>query len=119
MPVLQPGPWAALLLGAVAGAGAQTSPTESDAPQPVVPGRVMSDVEPLPAEERDSHGALVLDESRVRAQQGAAQQSSGHGVVPVVGRNADRLSERTHSWDDVRDAGADQVPPGEASGAPR
>ena len=119
MPVLQPGSWAALLLGAAAAAGAQTAPAESDAPQPEVPGRVMSDVEPFPAEDRDSQGAVVLDDSRVRAQQDAAPRSPERGVVPVVGRNAERLVERTHSWDDVRDAGAEQVPPGEASGAPR
>lgn len=108
--------WAALAAGCVCavGAAAQTA-SDSDAPPPV-PGQVLSDVAPLPAEERDSHGALVIDGAPVRAQQG---QPRSKPVDPSrIGRNASNLLERTRSWNDVRAADAqDELPSGEASGA--
>ncbi|MBK0391379.1 hypothetical protein [Ramlibacter algicola] len=96
------------------GAVGQTQP-ESDAP-PSVPGQVLSDAEPLPAEHRDSQGAVVIDGAPVRAQQ---NQPKSQPVDPSrIGRNASSLVERTRSWDDVLDADAQKdVPSGEASGA--
>lgn len=117
MPAFRRGPWAVwLLAGAAATAGAQTtSPTDPEAPPHAQPGRVLSDVQPLPAEERESEGAVVVEGAPVRAQRDAPART----VAPPVGRNAARVVERTRSWDDVREAGSGQVPPGEASGAPR
>lgn len=117
MPAFRHGPWAAwLLAGAAATAGAQTtSPPDPDAPPRVQPGRVLSDVQPLPAEERESHGAVVMEGAPVRAQQDVPARAE----PPPLGRNAARLVERTRSWDDVREAESAQVPRGEASGAPR
>jgi hypothetical protein len=120
MPVFLKRCQAALLLAVVGAAGAQTAPTEdSDGPPRAVPGRVLSDVQASPAEERDSAGAVLLDDSRVRAQKDAQPAAAPGGVQPPIGRNAARVVERTRSWADVRDAEPGQVPAGEASGAPR
>ena len=96
------------------GAASQVLP-DADPPPPV-PGQVLSDAEPLPAEHRDSQGAVVLDSSPVRAQQG---QPRARAIEPSrIGRNASMLVERTRSWDDVLEADAqDDLPAGEASGA--
>jgi len=120
MPVFRSCPWGLLLLGGglAAGVGAQTAaPSDAEA-RPPVPGQVLSDVQPLPAEDRDSTGALVLDQSRVRAQQQKAAPPAPNGIKPIVGRDISRLVDRTHDWDDVRDAQSTGNPPGEASGAP-
>jgi hypothetical protein len=119
MTMIRPRPCLTLLLGALlaAGAGAQGARPESDAP-PQDPTQVLSDVRPLPAEDRDSAGA-VLDASRMGAQRDAASApSTGNAVKPVENREISRIVDRTRSWDDVRDAASTQVPAGEASGAP-
>ena len=97
------------------GAAAQ-GVTEAEQAPPSVPGQVLSDAEPLPAEHRDSQGAVVLDGAPVRAQQG---QPRAQPVEPSrIGRNASMLVERTRSWNDVLEADAqDDLPSGEASGA--
>jgi len=121
MPVFRSCPWALLLLGGAmaAGVGAQTAAPGETETRPPVPGQVMSDVQPLPAEDRDSTGALVLDQSQVRAQQQQSPSPPARiGIKPIVGRDISRLVERTRDWDDVRDAQSTDNPPGEASGAP-
>lgn len=62
---------AALLVGGSlpAAAFAQRIPADSSAPT-AAPGQVLSDAQPLPAEDRDSTGAIVIHNSRVPAQQG-------------------------------------------------
>ena len=103
--------WAVLLFaGAMAGAFAQ-SVRDNETPQPV-PGQVMSDTQPLPAEHRDSMGAVVLDQSRVRAQQRAGFDASAErtGIPSAIGRNVSRVVERARSWSDLREAEASQVP---------
>lgn len=120
MPASRHGPWAVLLLAVAAatGAGAQTNaPADPDAPPRAQPGRVLSDVQPLPAEDRESHGAVVLEQSPVRAQKDTVRTERA-GTPAAVGRNAARVVERARDWSDVRDAGASQVPAGEASGGP-
>jgi len=119
MSMIRPPPSAALLLGAMlaAGAGAQTARSDSDAP-PQDPRQVLSDVQPLPAEDRDSTGAL-MDASRMGAHRDTSSaQQPGNPVKPLEGGDISRIVDRTRSWDDVRDAESTQVPPGEASGAP-
>ena len=119
MSMIRPRTCLALLLGAMlaAGAGAQTARSDSDAP-PHDPTQVLSDAQPLPAEDRDSTGAL-MDASRMGAHRDAAStQSPGNAVKPVEDRNVSRIVDRTRSWDDVREADSAQQPAGEASGAP-
>jgi hypothetical protein len=103
--------WAVLILaGAMAGAFAQSvRPNETLQP---VPGQVLSDAHPLPAEERDSMGAVVLDQSRVRAQQRTGFDASAErtGIPSAIGRNVSRVVERARSWSDLREADASQVP---------
>lgn len=104
--------WALLFLaGAMAGASAQSA-RDNPSPQ-AVPGQVLSDAQPLPAEDRESAGAVVLDHSRVRAQQqhndfnAAAERT---GIPSAISRNVSRVMERARSWNDVREADAAQVP---------
>jgi hypothetical protein len=103
-------PWAVFLLaGAMAGASAQSVP-DNEAPQPV-PGQVLSDAAPLPAENRESAGAVVLHNSRVRAQRNAFDASAERtGVNTTIGRNVSRVIERARSWSDVREADASSAP---------
>ena len=110
--------WPAVLMGATlaAGAWAQVARPDGDLP-PQDPTQILSDVQPLPAEDRDSTGVL-MDASRMGAHQDtSAAQPPGNAVKPVVGNDISRLVDRTRSWDDVRDADSAQ-PTGEASGAP-
>jgi hypothetical protein len=103
--------WAVLVLaGAMAGASAQSA-RDNEPAQPV-PGQVLSDAEPLPAEDRESMGAVVLDHSRVRAQQRAGFNASAErtGIPSAIGRNVSRVMERARSWSDVREADASDVP---------
>jgi hypothetical protein len=111
--------WPALLLGGVLAAVAQAQTARSDAEAgPHDPTQVLSDVEPLPAQDRDSTGVL-LDASRMRAHQDTtARQLPDNAVKPIADRDISRLVDRTRSWDDVRDAQSTDVPAGEASGAP-
>jgi hypothetical protein len=109
--------WPAALLGAMlaATAWAQGGRPEGD-PPPHDPTQVLSDVQPLPAEDRDSTGVL-MDPSRMDAHHDtSAAQPAGNAVKPVVANDISRLADRTRSWDDVRQADPAQ-PAGEASGA--
>ena len=92
--------WAATL---ATGAAAQGAPDDPNQPLPV-PGQVLSDVQPLPAEDRDSHGALLLQDSLVRAQRKAnAFSAAGErtGVPSVIGRKVSRVLEQAHGWGTV------------------
>ncbi|CAA9428591.1 MAG: hypothetical protein AVDCRST_MAG51-2494 [uncultured Ramlibacter sp.] len=99
-------PWAAFLIGAgLAGAvAAQRVPVDSDSPPPV-PGQVLSDVQPLPAEDRESQGAVVLHQSRVRAQQGNAFSAAGERTgISSIGRNVTRILSGQRTEADMADA---------------
>lgn len=56
---------------------------------------VLTDVAPPPAEERDSPGAIVLENSPVRAQRKAFAESSARTGVASVGRNVLRATARS------------------------
>jgi hypothetical protein len=80
---------------ATLGAGcvlAQTSaPVVTDFVRTAPP--VVSDVAPLPAEERDSTGAIVLQNSLVRAQRESAfQRAASRNGVASVGRRSVRAA---------------------------
>lgn len=67
----------AVALGAVFAFGTAAAQTAApDAAPPTPPGQVMSDVAPLPAEDRSSAGAVVVPK---------------RGGAPVVGRTANRV----------------------------
>ena len=88
MKYLSPIHWAAMaaVLGA-GGAMAQTPP----APSPADPVPVVSDVGPPPAQERNSIGAIVLDDSLVRAQRARDfERTSARTGVASVGRGVMR-----------------------------
>jgi hypothetical protein len=111
MHVLTKRSWAVLVLGgALAGAALaqQRAGADSDnQPQPV-PGQVLSDAEMLPAESRDSAGAVLLQQSPVRAQQRSAFTDSAQrsGVGTTIGRNVQRIVDRARDWNDLREADA-------------
>jgi hypothetical protein len=83
----------AALVGALLAVGAVAQSDEDrEGPPPSPPGTVLSDAEPLPAEDRDSSGAILLRHSPVRAQRagavdeaGAGVRAIGHGVTQVLG----------------------------------
>ncbi|TFZ06754.1 hypothetical protein EZ313_09070 [Ramlibacter henchirensis] len=104
--------WAVLLLAGAMAASANAQAVPDNAPPEPEPGRVLSDAQPLPAEERDSSGAVLLENSRVRAQRGNAFDASAErtGITSTIGRNVSRVIERARSWNDVREADASQLP---------
>jgi hypothetical protein len=115
MQVLTTRSWAVLVLGgALAGAGLAQQRGGADSekqPQPV-PGQVLSDAEMLPAESRDSAGAVLLHQSPVRAQQrNAFTDSAAHtGVGTTIGRNVQQIVDRARDWNDLREMGAGTAP---------
>jgi hypothetical protein len=115
MDLLSARPWAALLAGAglAVAATAQMPPTDSGAPG-ATPGQVLSDARPLPAEDRESTGAVLLRDQPVRAQQDLRHQLSASGertgIPSAIGRSVSRLLERSRSGGDVQEAEAQQAP---------
>lgn len=98
----------ALVVGGALAAVAQVrTPGESVEAPPDPPGKVVSDAHPLPAEDRDSHGAIVLKDQPVRAQAAAGGERTG--VTGVVGGRVTRLLDKAKTWDDVREAEAENT----------
>lgn len=85
--------WAgALLLGAVLASGVLAQSEEyREGPVPSPPGTVLSDAEPLPAEDRDSPGAIVLPGSPVRARRADAPPDDTGSGVRAIGRNITQI----------------------------
>ncbi len=76
---------------------------------------VMTDVAPLPAEERSSTGAIVLEDSLVRAQrENAFQRSAAQTGVTTVGRGVLRATLKAQAEADLA-----QVRPGDMFYPPR
>jgi hypothetical protein len=105
----------ALAAGAAVAAVAQVRLPDAAA-APDHPGKVVSDARPLPAEDRDSHGAITLHDQPVRAQSRAAAAGERTGVTGVVGGRIQQIVERSRSWDALREADADDT---RRMGAPR
>ncbi|HEY0887106.1 MAG TPA: hypothetical protein VGE20_17565 [Ramlibacter sp.] len=93
----------AALVVATLGAGsvlAQTVPSPSPAPTSVSP--VVSDVGPRPAEDRSSVGAVVLENSMVRAQrEHAFEQSARRTGVATIGRGVLRATRQKQTEADL------------------
>ena len=94
------------LVAATLGAGvafAQTS--QAPAPAPNDPSPVVSDVGPAPAHERHSMGAIVLDESLVRAQRDRDfERDSSRTGVASVGRGAVRETMKSKAQAELAQA---------------
>jgi hypothetical protein len=103
---------AALLAAALGtgGAFAQTVPGEATPATPGKPGAVVTDVGPAPAEERNSIGAIVLENSPVRAQreQGFAR-ASAHTGVASIGRGVLRATMKARKQAETAQAREDDA----------
>jgi hypothetical protein len=97
------------VIAATLGAGcvfAQTATTGTDAG----PGKTVTDVGPPPAEERNSAGAIVLENSLVRAQrEDAFQKSSTRTGVASVGRGVLRATMNAKAQADLAQAREDEA----------
>lgn len=93
----------AALVVATLGAGsvlAQTVPSPSPVPTGATP--VVSDVGPRPAEDRSSVGAVVLENSMVRAQrEHAFEQSAKRTGVATIGRGVLRATQQKQTEADL------------------
>ena len=79
---------------------------------------VVTDTAPLPAEERESAGAIVLQNSLVRAQrENAFERSSSRTGVGSVGRGALRAARRAQVQADLAEAQQAQTPSRYGQGA--
>ena len=87
----------AALAGVLLGTGGALAQTQ--------PPPVMTDVAPLPAEERSSTGAIVLENSLVRAQrENAFQRSAAQTGVATVGRGVLRATLKAQAEADLAQA---------------
>jgi hypothetical protein len=86
-------------------AQAQTAPGLTDPG----PAKGVTDVGPPPAEERDSAGAVVLENSKVRAQRKAIAESSARTGVGSIGRGVIRATTRAQTQAELASAGQDEA----------
>lgn len=84
-----------------AGLGASAAWAQS-APTPPI----MTDVAPLPASERSSMGAIVLEDNMVIAQREAFQKAGERTGLASIGRNAIRATLREQTRSDLAEARA-------------
>lgn len=95
----------AALVAATLGAGsvlAQTVPSPSPSPAPTSVSPVVSDVGPRPAEDRSSVGAVVLENSMVRAQrEHAFEHSARRTGVATIGRGVLRATRQQQTEADL------------------
>ncbi|MDF2462076.1 MAG: hypothetical protein K0Q43_311 [Ramlibacter sp.] len=99
------------VLAAVLGAGgvmAQTAPAPAPVPADAAP--VVSDVGPAPAQERGSIGAIVLDDSLVRAQRDRDfERTSARTGVASVGRGVMRQTMKAKAQAELAEARATEA----------
>jgi hypothetical protein len=93
----------AAALGAC-GVPAQTRPAGADAG---LPPPVLTDAGPAPAQERDSMGAIVLENSPVRAQRRAFERASARNAL--VGRSVQRATSRAQRRAELAQARQEQT----------
>jgi hypothetical protein len=105
----------AAVLAAVLGAGsahAQTTPTDTAPALPHVqnPAAVVTDAGPAPAEERNSTGAIVLENSLVRAQrENGFARASAHTGVASIGRGVLRATMKAQQQAETAQARQDDA----------
>lgn len=95
---------AALVVATLGGGSvlAQTVPSPSPSPAPTSVSPVVSDVGPRPAEDRSSVGAVVLENSMVRAQrEHAFEQSARRTGVATIGRGVLRATRQQQTEADL------------------
>jgi hypothetical protein len=113
IPMKYPMAMQAALLAAVlaaGGANAQTTPAEPAAATPGKPGAVVTDVGPAPAEERNSTGAIVLENSLVQAQrQNGFARASAHTGVASIGRGVLRATMKAQKQAETAQAREDDA----------
>lgn len=92
-------------LAAALGAGCVLAQTTPPVPTAPVEPPVLSDVGPRPAEDRSSAGAIVLEDSLVRAQrENAFQRSSERTGVSSVARGAVRATMKAQTQAELAQA---------------
>jgi hypothetical protein len=80
--------------------GSALAQTQSDTPAQPEPA-VLTDVAPLPAEDRESVGAVVLGNSMVRAQRDVAGRYTATSVSSV-GRSAERAARTARTKEELK-----------------
>jgi hypothetical protein len=97
---------AAALAAVVGAGGVLAQPTPSGPTSPSGPSTpTVTDVAPLPAEERSSAGAIVLENSLVRAQrENAFQRSAAQTGVTSVGRGVLRATMKAQAQAELAQA---------------
>jgi len=97
---------AAALAAVVGAGGVLAQPTPSGPTSPSSPSTpTVTDVAPLPAEERSSAGAIVLENSLVRAQrENAFQRSAAQTGVTSVGRGVLRATMKAQAQAELAQA---------------
>lgn len=97
----------AALLGA---GGVMAQPAPAPAPVPADAAPVVSDVGPAPAQERGSIGAIVLDDSLVRAQRDRDfERTSARTGVASVGRGVMRQTMKAKAQAELAEARATEA----------
>jgi hypothetical protein len=103
----------AAVLAAVLSAGAalaQTVPAQPEPAQPGKPAAVVTDIGPAPAEDRNSTGAIVLENSLVRAQrENGFARASAHTGVASVGRGVLRATMKAQKQAETAQAREDDA----------
>jgi hypothetical protein len=92
----------ALALAAAGSAFAQSTSPSVTTPSVMASPPVMNDTTPLPAEERDSLGAIVLENSMVRAQRQAFAARHTSVRVANVGRGLARTQRKAQTKEELQ-----------------
>ncbi|HTH80648.1 MAG TPA: hypothetical protein VL593_16870 [Ramlibacter sp.] len=95
-------PVLAMTLAAAGSAFAQSTNPSVTTPSVITTPPVMNDTLPLPAENRESLGAVVLQDSMVRAQREAFAARRTSLSVANVGRRVDRVQRKTQTKQELQ-----------------
>jgi hypothetical protein len=95
-------PVLAMALAAAGSAFAQSTNPSVTTPSVITTPAVMNDTLPLPAENRESLGAVVLQDSMVRAQREAFAARRTSLSVANVGRRVDRAQRKTQTKQELQ-----------------
>ena len=101
-------PALAIALAAAGSAYAQSADPSVTSPSVITTPSVMNDAMPLPAENRESLGAVVLENSMVRAQRDAFAARHTSLSVANIGRSAARTQHKAQTRQDLQDQRDDE-----------